>query len=58
LLATRFGIAAVRHVETNEFGVVVGLVNGQVSAIPLTDPVGKMKVPDLRLLEMARILAQ
>jgi hypothetical protein len=57
-LATRFGIAAVRHVETNEFGVVVGLVNGQVSAIPLTDPVGKMKVPDLRLLEMARILAQ
>ena len=58
LLATRFGIAAIRHVETNNFGVVVGLVNGEVSAIPLSDTVTKKKVLDLRLLETARILAQ
>ena len=58
LLATRFAIAAIRHVETNNFGVVVGLVNGEVSAIPLSDTVTKKKVLDLRLLEMARILAQ
>jgi len=58
LLATRFGIAAIRQVETNNFGVVVGLVNGEVSAIPLSDTVTKKKVLDLRLLETARILAQ
>jgi 6-phosphofructokinase 1 len=58
LLATRFGIAAIRQVERNEFGVIVGLVKGEVSAIPLTDTIAKKKVLDLRLLEMARILAQ
>ncbi len=58
LLATRFGVAAVRHLEKNEFGMVVGLVNGEVSAIPLSDTVMKKKVLDLGLLKMARILAQ
>jgi 6-phosphofructokinase 1 len=57
-LATRLGIAAIRQVETNNFGVVVGLVNGEVSAIPLSDTVTNKKVLDLRLIEMARILAQ
>ena len=58
LLATRLGVAAIRQIETNNLGVVVGLVNGEVSATPLSDAATKKKALDLRPLEIARILAQ
>lgn len=58
LLATRFGVAAVRQVETNEYGVLVGLLKGEVSATSLLDVILNRKTIDLQLLEVARILAQ
>jgi 6-phosphofructokinase 1 len=58
LLATRFGVAAVRQLETNEDGVLVGLLKGEVSATPLVDVISNRKTLDLQLLEVARILAQ
>ena len=58
LLATRFGVAAVRRVEMNECGVLVGLLEGKVSATPLIEVVSNRKTLDVQLLEVARILAQ
>ena len=58
LLATRFGVAAVRQLETNEYGMLIGLLKGEVSATRLVDVISNRKTLDLRLLEVARILAQ
>jgi len=58
LLATRFGVAAIRCLEMKEYGVLVGLLNGEVSTTPLAEVVSNKKALDLRLLETARILAQ
>jgi 6-phosphofructokinase 1 len=58
LLATRFGVAAVRQLETSEDGVLVGLLKGEVSATPLVDVISNRKTLDFQLLEVARILAQ
>jgi 6-phosphofructokinase 1 len=58
LLATRFGVAAVRQLELNNHGVLVGLINGEVVATPLADVIANRKPLDLQLLEVARILAQ
>jgi 6-phosphofructokinase 1 len=37
LLATRFGVAAVRCMEKKQYGVLIGLLKGAVSATPLVD---------------------
>jgi 6-phosphofructokinase 1 len=58
LLATRFGVAAVRCLEMNEYGVLVGLRNGQVSSTPLPEVVSGKKALDPKLLEIARVLAR
>lgn len=58
LLATRFGVAAVRQLEKKEYGVLIGLLRGAVSATPLEDVISNKETLDLQLLEMARILAK
>lgn len=58
LLATRFGVAAVRQLEKKEYGVLVGLLKGEVSATALMDVISNKKTLDLQLLEVALILAQ
>jgi 6-phosphofructokinase 1 len=58
LLATRFGAAAMDHAARGEFGVLVGLIKGQIAATPLADIVGKRKELDLSLLKLADVLAQ
>lgn len=58
LLATRFGVAAVRQLEKKEYGVLVGLLKGEVSATALMDVISNKKRLDLQLLEVALILAQ
>lgn len=40
-----------------DYGVLVGLLNGEVSTTPLTEVVSSKKALDLRLPETARILA-
>ncbi len=58
LLATRFGVAAVRCLEKKQYGVLIGLLKDAVSATPLVDVISVKKTLDLELLDLARILAQ
>ncbi len=41
LLATRIAAAATEHVAREEFGVLMGLIKGEIAATPLADIVGK-----------------
>jgi 6-phosphofructokinase len=56
-LATRFGAAATDQVAREEFGVLVGLLKGEIAATPFADIVGKRKQLDLALLKLENILA-
>jgi 6-phosphofructokinase 1 len=58
LLATRLGADAVERLTRGEHGVLVGLVRGEIAATPLTEVVANKKTLDLRLLELARMLAR
>ncbi len=58
LLATRLGAAATEHLAQGEHGVLVGLLKGEVSATPLDEVVANEKPLDLRLLELAQVLAK
>ena len=58
LLATKLGAAATERVAREEFGILVGLIRGEIAATPLGDIVGKRKELDLGLLELADVLAQ
>ncbi len=58
LLATRMGAAATECIARNEFGVLVGLVNGAIATTALAQIVGKRKTLDPQLLSLASILAK
>ncbi|MGH9786483.1 MAG: 6-phosphofructokinase [Terriglobia bacterium] len=58
LLATRFGAAATESVARAEYGVLVGLVKGEVVTTPLSEVVARSKPLDLRLLDLAHVLAK
>jgi len=58
LLATRLGAAATEHLGRGEHGILVGLVKGEIAATPLAEVVARKKELDLRLLELARVLAR
>jgi 6-phosphofructokinase 1 len=58
LLATRLGAAAADLLSHGKSGVLVGLIKGEVTATPLSEVAGKKKPLDLRLLDLARVLAQ
>lgn len=58
LLATRFGAAAVEHISQGHQGVLIGLINGEVTTTPLADVATKKKSLDLGLFDLASILAQ
>lgn len=58
LLGTRFAAAATEHIARKEFGVLVGLLKGEVAATPLAQIVGKRKALDPCLLKLAGVLAQ
>ena len=57
LLATRFGVAAVRQLENKKYGVLIGLQNGAIATTIFKDVVSNQKTIDLKLLETAQILA-
>ncbi len=58
ILATQYGVAAVRCVANNTFGVMVGLHGRHIRTVPLADVVGRQKAisPDDPLLDIARDL--
>jgi 6-phosphofructokinase 1 len=58
LLATRLGAAATEHLAKGEHGILVGLIKDEVTATSLVDVVANKKQLDLRLLELARVLAE
>lgn len=58
LLGTRFGAAATDYVERGEFGMLVGLVGGEIKATPLSEVVANKKKLDLSLLKLAEVLAK
>ena len=57
LLATRLGAAAIDRLARGEHGVLVGLSKGEVVATPLAKVVTGEKALDLRLLDLAQMLA-
>jgi 6-phosphofructokinase 1 len=58
LLATRFGAAATDQLASDQSGVLVGLVKGEIAVTPLAEIVGRRKPLDLSLLKLADVLAQ
>jgi 6-phosphofructokinase 1 len=58
LLASRLGAAATEHLARGEHGLLMGLLKGEIAATPLVEVVSNKKPLDLRLLELARVLAK
>lgn len=58
LLGTRLAAAATEHIARSQFGVLIGLLHGEVVATPLAQIVGKRKALDPCLLALAGVLAQ
>jgi len=58
ILATRLGAAATESLARQEYGVLLGLQQGEIMATPLAEVVANAKEIDLRLLELAQVLAR
>ncbi len=58
LLATQMGAAAIEHLAKGEQGLLVGLLKGEIKATPLAEVVANKKTIDLRLMDLARVLAK
>lgn len=58
LLSTRLGAGAVERVMAGEFGVLTGLVKGEVASTPLDVVASRKKELDLKLYELAGVLAR
>jgi len=58
LNATLLGAAAVEHLRDGRHGVLLGLIEGQIRATPLTAIAGRRKPLDLSVLKLAQLLAE
>ncbi|MFQ5858723.1 MAG: ATP-dependent 6-phosphofructokinase [Anaerolineae bacterium] len=58
LLATRLGAVATEHLARGQHGLLVGLLKGEIAATPLAEVIANEKPLDLRLLELAQVLAE
>jgi 6-phosphofructokinase 1 len=58
LLATRLGAAATEHLARGRHGLLIGMLKGEIAATPLTEVVANRKTLDLRLMELASVLAR
>jgi 6-phosphofructokinase 1 len=58
LLATRLGAGAVAALNRGESGVLVGMIDGQVTCTPFAEIVGKQKPIDPELWKLAHVLAR
>lgn len=58
LLGTLFGAAATEQLANGSQGVLVGMINGDVATTPLGEVVARKKPLDLRLLDLAHVLAK
>ncbi|MDI9634463.1 6-phosphofructokinase [Geitlerinema splendidum] len=58
LLATRIGSAAADLLISGTHGVVVGIIKSEIATTPYENVIGRTKSIDMRLWELAAILAQ
>jgi 6-phosphofructokinase 1 len=58
ILGTLLGAAATEQLATGRHGVLLGMVKGEVATTPLQQVVEQAKPLDLRLLELAHVLAR
>ena len=58
ILATRLAGGATNALARGEFGVLLGMVRGEIAATPYAEIIGKPKPLDPRLLELAGVLAR
>ncbi|MBN9390898.1 MAG: 6-phosphofructokinase [Chloroflexi bacterium] len=58
LLGTRFGAAATGYLAEGRYGVLAGLVKGEVGATPLAEVIANKKPLDFQLMELAKVLAK
>ena len=58
VLSTRLGAGAAKLIMNNEYGYMVGIVNGKVKKVPLADVAGKLKMvdPDNQLIKEAKLI--
>jgi 6-phosphofructokinase 1 len=56
ILASRLGSAAVAQVMEGNFGVLVGVIKGEIALTPLQEAVGTKKPLDMSLFELAKLL--
>lgn len=57
-LATRLGAGATECLAEGKYGVLVGLLRGEIGTTPLAEVVTKQKPLDLKLLKLAEVLAK
>ena len=55
VLATRFGLAAVELVASEQFGKMVALQGNKIVTVDLADAVKRLKTVDMELYELARV---
>jgi 6-phosphofructokinase 1 len=58
LLGTRLGAEAVEQLAKGASGLLVGMINGDVATTPLGEVVNRKKPLNLRLLDLANVLAK
>lgn len=58
LLATRLGAAATEHLARGKHGILVGLAKDEIATTSLAEVAANQKSLDLRLVELARVLAK
>lgn len=58
VLSTRLGAEAARLIINNEYGYMVGIVNGKVKKVPLEEVAGKLKVvdPEAQIIKEAKLI--
>ena len=58
VLSTRLGVAAGELIMKNEYGYMVGIVNGKCKKVPLKDVAGKLKAidPEDQIIQEAKLL--
>jgi len=57
MLGTLFGVAAVDAAAERKYGMLIGLRDGRTARTPLDEVAGKMRPADMRLLDLAQVLA-
>ena len=57
VLATRYGIAAIEAVHDDQFGRMVALQGNQIVTVLLKDVIGKRKMVNLELYEIAKVFS-